>query len=403
MKVLYSLLAPALAFVLPSASAQAPPSSSLRSSATVVQPSSAIAPPAAKALQPAAKAALTSPAAAAGTGKAVVPEGLFGMEDRAIIIVSGKSRAAGDVKREIKAELQRLSGPAQTLRTGSRLKSVPVQHVMENPGGAPRPKTGAGALTSRPATSVEGLSMPSAAVQLGGIRKEALVSPKEYCRTHAPEVSRVRGALTPNERFTIEGLCFGDTTGSVQVIGQFPGGNMKLVFERWTDDEIVAFVPKVVGAADHAVALTVVRTDKTRTAAAQAKFVATRERVEVPGRYWSPSERFDHIGVVQGGGNIFAGFTVNSASAGSYTTPFTLSINPACALDNAAWSSSVGRVDAFNGWDDGPPHEAKVSVVWTPRCTTQTTNYVFASSSQRICSMTFNLKAWAMCPLGVAP
>ena len=86
------------------------------------------------------------------------------------------------------------------------------------------------------------------------------------------------------------------------------------------------------------------------------------------------------------------------------TTPFSLRVNPACALDSAAWSSRTGRVDAFNGWDTpGPQNTANVDVVWTPRCVTQTTNYVFASSSQRVCSVEFALSAWAQCPVGIAP
>jgi len=362
--------------------------------------------PAAVLQQPPVNAVVTPPKAAspaAAVAKQALPDALFSMEDRAIIIVGGKPRAAGDIKREIKAELQRQSGPAKMVRSVSRLKAVPMQQVMENTGGGPKPKFGAGALATAPAIRHDAAGTPSAAVKLGAVRTDSYMDAKTYCRTHAPEITRVRGALTPNQRFTIEGLCFGDSTGSVQVIGQFAGGNMKLVFERWTDGEIVAFVPAVRGAADHAVALTVVRNDKTRSPAAQAKFVATRERIEVPGRYWSPGEYFSHIGVAQGGGNIFSGFTVHSASAGSFTTPFALSINKECALDNAAWSSTTGRVDAFNGWDEGPLHEAKVSVIWTPRCTTQTTNYVVGSSSQRICSVSFNLKAWAQCPLGVAP
>ena len=59
---------------------------------------------------------------------------------------------------------------------------------------------------------------------------------------------------------------------------------------------------------------------------------------------------------------------------------------------------------AFNGWDTpGPPNQANVQVVWTPRCVTQTTNYIVASSSQRICSVDFSLSAWANCPVGLAP
>jgi hypothetical protein len=225
-----------------------------------------------------------------------------------------------------------------------------------------------------------------------------------YCKTHPAEISRVRGIVTPNGRFTIEGMCFGDQTGEVQAIGQFPGGNMRLVFERWTDGEITAFVPPVTGAVDHAIALTVVRLDKTRSPAAQARFIATRHVVPVPARSWNPSPDFLMIEVDQGGGNIFSGFTTWGVGSDSRVAPFTLLINPACEFDSAAWSWSTGHVHAVNGWDNPvSPHQANLEAVWTPRCVTQTTNYIVATSSQRICSIDFKLSAWASCPVGLSP
>lgn len=345
-------------------------------------------------LAPGGKAAAVAPAiatpAAAAAGQQVLPDNLLKMDDRAIIIVSGKQKQAGDLKRELGAELQRLSGPPKTLRTASRKQLIMPAQKFDST------RVQAGAAVGSAAT---GLKTSRGALASGMSYTEL----KNYCRDHPPEITRVRGALTPNQRFRIEGSCFGDTTGAVQVIGQFPGGNMKLVFERWTDGEIVAFVPAVQGAADHAVALTVVRSDKKPTPAAQASFIAARERVEVPGHFWTPGQNFDHTDTANGGGNIFTSYTVHSASSGSHTTPFALTINKACALESASWTSSVGRVDAFNGWDDGAPNEARVNIVWTPTCTTRTNNYVFASDSQRVCRIAFNVKAWAQCPIGVAP
>jgi hypothetical protein len=135
----------------------------------------------------------------------------------------------------------------------------------------------------------------------------------------------------------------------------------------------------------------------------QARFIATRQQVPVPPRFWTPGADFVKIEVDQGGGNIFSGYTVWGAGAASRSTPFSLLINPACELDSAAWSSRTGRIEAFNGWENGPPNHANVDVIWTPRCTTQTTNYIVASSSQRICSIDFTLSASANCPVGVAP
>ena len=342
---------------------------------------------------------------ATANGKQAIPGNLMSVEDRAIIIVGGKPVAAGDVKRQLQLELRQQSvpGSAKINRAPPRVAPAGVP-IRENPG-ILRPKIAA---TDRiDATKhTPGVS----GVYAGGreaIRERAGMSyldAANYCKTHPAEISRVRGTVTPNARFTIEGMCFGDQTGIVEAIGQFPGGNMHLVFERWTDREIVAFVPAVSGSPDHTIALTVVRTDKTRSPAMQARFQASRQQVPVPARFWSPSHDFVAIEVSQGGGNIFSGYTVWGAGVASRVTPFTLLINPACELDSAAWSWTTGRVEAFNGWDNpGPPNQANVEVVWTPRCVTQTTNYVVASSSQRICSVEFSLSAWANCPVGLSP
>ena len=333
--------------------------------------------------------------------KQTIPSGLFKMDDRATIIVSGRRVTAGDVKRQILAELQKQSGPAQVVRGPSRLKPIPVAH---GPGGIgklfPKPPVGKSAIEKAPSYSDAKLGAGKIAT---ASKESSYIHARDYCLKHTAEISRVRGVITPNGRFTIEGLCFGDQTGAVEAIGQFPGGKLRLVFERWSNSEITAFVPAVSGAPDHPIALTVVRLDKVRSPALQARFVATRERVQVPGRFWSPTANFAQVDVDQGGGNIFSGFRVWSASAGSRVTPFTLAINPACALDSASGSTSIGRIEAFNGWENGPPNQANVEIVWTPRCTTQTTNYIVASSSQRICSIQFALSAWAACPVGVSP
>jgi hypothetical protein len=403
----------ALALWAHGVSAQTAPSSSLRNQA-LGAPSAGPAAPAAPAgqwqplqpLTPSVKAlpqARTAPQSAPDA-KAELPEGLFKMDDRAIIIVGGKPKQAGEIKRALAAELRQLSGPPQTKRSGSRLAGAAPQQLMHHkPVHGVRTTADAGRMNSTVSTKQNSGALAGAVTGPGGVRDIAIHDRAAYCKSHAPEITRVRGALSPNQRFTIEGLCFGATNGAVQVIGQFPGGNMKLVFERWADGEIVAFVPAVRGAADHAVAVTVVRADKTPTAAAQAYFVAARERVEVPGRYWQPGEHFTQIDVAAGGGNIFSGYVIPGSQPVSYATPFVLSINTACALDDAAWTSSTGRVLAFNGWENGPPHEAKVSVAWSPRCTTHTTDYIVATNSQTVCSVGFSVKAWAQCPLGVAP
>ena len=373
-------------------------------SATQVKPV-----PAATGVNPAVRAAVTPQVTAyRAATKQTLPANLFRMEDRAIIIVGGKQVVAGDVKRQLVTELRQASGPVTLARTASRVNTQPVRDLI--------PGRGIGSLIKP-----KGRSPQDRITATGGIAGASVAGPgleslankpalsytemKNYCKTHPIEISRVRGTITPNGRFTIEGICFGDQTGAVDVIGQFPGGKMRLFFDSWSDVEIKAFVPPASGAADHAIALTVERfPDKVRSAAAQAKFVAAREIVAVPVRYWTPSADFLQIDVDQGGGNLFSGFTVfGTGPAEARLAPFSLHVNPACALDTAGASARTGQVLAFTGWEDGPPYQANVNVAWVPRCVIQTTNYIVATSSQRICSVDFTLSAQASCPVGVAP
>jgi hypothetical protein len=339
---------------------------------------------------------------AAASGKQTIPGNLFSVEDRAIIIVGGKPVAAGDVKRQLVNDLRQQSVPGTlTYRRANRANVPAGTPIRELPGGGN---------LRQPRDRIEATTRIPSAGAFANARDSIKASPAlsytemlNYCKTHPAEISRVSGTVTPNGRFKIQGTCFGDQTGIVEAIGQFPGGNMRLVFERWTESEITAFVPPVSGAPDHTIALTVVRLDKSRSPAVQARFVATRQQVPVPPRFWSPSADFIKIEVDQGGGNIFSGYTVWGAGSASRSTPFSLLINPACELDSASWASRTGRVEAFNGWENGPPNHANVEIVWTPQCTTQTTNYIFASSSQRICSIDFTVSAVANCPVGVTP
>jgi len=338
------------------------------------------------------------PGSAVESGARVtLPADFLDADDRSIIIVGGKPVTAGSIKQQFITELRQASTPASSRVTRPPVPALPV---LDNEKHLRQP--------IERATAVK--QLPRVGRPLGD-RGEAVAQPSHsyvymlnYCKTHPAEISRVRGTVTPNGRFRIEGSCFGEKTGRVEAIGQFPGGNLGLVFESWTDSEIGAFVPPVSGAADHTIALTVVRADQSRSPAAQAQFIATRQQVAVPAGFWTPNPDFSAIEVDEDGGNIFTGYKVWGAGSPQRSTPFSLRINPACALETASWSSRSGSVDAFNGWDKpGPPNTAQVEVVWTPRCVIHTNDYVFASDSQRVCSVEFSLSASAQCPVVLTP
>jgi hypothetical protein len=336
--------------------------------------------------------------------EARIPANLFELDDRAIIVVGGKQLRASDVKRELNTELERLSGPPVTARSVSRISGG--QPAVPSPaklGEVSRPPRASRVPVITQPLGTEVVKQTGPKVEVQAQQGPTAIGTIEYCNKNPAKIHRVSGVLTPGGSVTITGECFGDKTGQVLAFGQFAGGTVPLSFQHWSNHRVVAVVPAVKGAADHPVQLTVVRADSKRSPAAQASFVATRERVAVPSRYWTPAEKFEASETAGGTDVAFYNFRYPSGHGASRATPFKVSINQACALDSAEWTRTAGRIDAFNGWESGPPHEANVEVVWTPVCTTKSTNYLVALDKQKVCRVAFNLRAWAQCPVGVSP
>ncbi len=315
-------------------------------------------------------------------------DNLFEMDDRAIIIVGGKKTTAGDAKREIVAELRRATGPPQTFSVAAR--KTPAQLPTTNTPLVDAP--GPSALATQP---IQGQASGRIAADL-----------KMDCTRNLPRISNVQGRIAPGVQFTIIGTCFGNGWGYVEILGQFEGGKLKFSRYRvWKDDAIVVEMPYLEGIVDHTIAISVWRADDGKQSAAkQGRFVATRERVEVPGRYWEPGPHFTWTDVQEAERTLThqerLGDRLNWA-----VNDFRLKVNPACALETMEIPTSVGYIQSVTGWENPPPHEANVRVLWSPQCTYRRTLYGLgvAEKRQRICRVAFELKAWASCPLGIAP
>ncbi len=344
-----------------------------------------------------------------------IPHDLFKLEDRAIIIVGGKPVQAGAVKQELRNELKRLSGPPKVTRLPSRTArpingSSPAGRAKAGPAMQPN--------LSRPVPSVELRAGVATGATLGTANPRPLLPAADIvrdrgqripnCKSDPPEILQVQGQITPGGKFTLVGLCLGDQVGRVEMIGQFPGGNLRLTFSEWNANRIVAAVPDVRGAIDHATAITVVRSgDQKRSAAMQSAFVAKRERVVVPDHHWAPRNQISEVEVTTSESTPFNGkmiVTGSSPPLPQVTSNYQVTVSPACALDSMEANASLGGVLAIHGWDDaGPPNVGNVRITWSPRCITQTYNFLASASQQRVCSVQVELRTWANCPVGIAP
>ena len=354
-------------------------------------------------------------------GATPAAKGLFALDDRAIIIVGGKNTTAGAVKRALQAEISAKAGAPKTVKGGARKLDLAALLGSGHSGPKPAPSGQAGLLppgapkptTSTPATAS---AQQSAQVLRPGVTqsvsasKEAVSLAMLRCPDKGPpKMTESPGKLKAGGTATVWGQCFGDRSGKVEVIGQFPGGKLTLPFTAWDNNSIELSIPPVRGAADHVVAVTVVTADGKTSTAMQAQFVAARERVEVPDRLWSPGAGFE-FAATSSTRQLIDPEEVNEAHAGQAAK--TLRVQPQCALDTMDATVLSGGITEIRGWEQGPPNEAAVTIDWVGTCINTKTSthydYIVVEDSSAIvtrsaCRVAFTTRAWAYCPAGIAP
>ena len=352
--------------------------------------------------------------AQAGTSAATSKQGLFDLPDATPITVDGKASTAGALKRTIAGEIAAKAGPRRTVQAKSRV----VEHAVVGAGQGVPVRSGNvatgkwnGGIATTTASAVTHAGLQSSGRKLatvGGAPDTARL----FCTDKGPpQISEVDGTLTPGGKATVYGYCFGERAGHVEAIGNFPGGKLDVAFTGWAQTGIdLQVAANVRNTPDGTVAVTIVGADGRRSPAMQARFVATREQVEIPARLWTPDADFVLSATTDASPNLFnASPVVNPAASGHLQR--SLRINPQCALESMSVDVLAGGVSEIRGFDQGPPNEAAATIDWTGTCidtrTTTTHDYVVGSSQsvsiKQACSVALEPRAWAWCPAGLSP
>jgi len=227
------------------------------------------------------------------------------------------------------------------------------------------------------------------------------------CTRNGPRISHLRGRITSNGAFTINGACFGDQSGEVQLIGQFAGGTLRPTITRWSASAIVVRMPSLSDTREHVLSVSVRRPADGRTSPAiQGRFLPVMREVDVPVTAWNPNGQFT---LNENSVDVNTGILDNSRTNADITKPqrrntrFRLAINSACQLQTLEIPVTTGAVHAISGWDAGPPHLADVDVTWTPRCRVDSVEVPGLARDDWKCAAAFTLKARASCPAGIEP
>ena len=342
---------------------------------------------------------------------------LMNLDDNAIIIVSGKQTTAGAAKKVFQAEFAKKIGGVKRVNSGPRKVDLSKFHVTSATQKLSAGKTSVFAVaptmhTQSLSTSAPGSNPPNSNVSSISKMNHALCKDKG-----PPTIDKLSGDLISGREVGVYGRCLGDRTGIVQLIGPFPGGKMNLPFKHWDSTGVILDIPSNIrGVQDQTVSISVITAEGKATSALPAKFVAAREYVDVPERFWSPMAGFsaeagnsyDRVGPGSTSSDFTSAFNGNAAHQGS--TPKFLRVNPQCALDTMSVDTQAGNVVKINGWENGPPNEANVSINWVGACHGTAYNLygiggirdaeVTVNAS---CKVSFKVSAKAYCPLGISP
>jgi hypothetical protein len=222
---------------------------------------------------------------------------------------------------------------------------------------------------------------------------------KMDCETREPRVHFVRGAISAGRQFTVEGSCLGDS-GSLELIGQFAGGSLVPKIELWGPAAIVASIPKLQGVPDHPVALSVLREpDHKRSDAKKFAYVAEREIVEVPADNITPAPLFkDTLKKMEWGE------WKRTNKVKPPPVVYQVRKNPACALDRTEAVARIGTVLSVEESDPVPSQPAQVTVQWNWHCKYDVKTYLVGGTrTDWDCNIDYQVRAWASCPVGIAP
>lgn len=92
-----------------------------------------------------------------------------------------------------------------------------------------------------------------------------------------------KGAITPGGRVSMRGCELGNRRGEMRMLGQFPGGMVKLTIEEWTPQLVIAAVPaELRGVLDQDVRIQLVPATGQAMKEQPGRFQARRETLELP-------------------------------------------------------------------------------------------------------------------------
>lgn len=334
-----------------------------------------------------------------------LPTAVFDMPDNKIILLDGKSIPAAEVKKAIKAQIAASVAQPKTTTVKTRKLDPATLGLIKN-------VTAAIAANSNPVQKAalsqrdfanDTIARPGMAQRVAATKGVPGIGALTCQDKGAPKIEAIGGKLRPGATVTIDGLCFGNRTGRVEIIGQFPGNKLTLPFTAWDMTRIQIQVPgNIRGAADHAVSVSVVTAEGKVSPASVTQFIAARERIDVPERLWSPTSSFDIADAID------QEKPMNKAYQGSLQR--SLRVNPQCTLDSMEIDNLAGYVSDVRGFEQGPPNEAAVTIDWNGACTGNTItrtvkilDTVVQTTYTSACHAAFRTKAWAYCPAGMAP
>ncbi|MDE2349098.1 MAG: hypothetical protein KGL92_11410 [Gammaproteobacteria bacterium] len=338
-----------------------------------------------------------------------LPPDLFAMPDSRTLQIGGHTVSVGDLKRRLTSALSAKPRTATRTTISRSMTTHPSQAS---------PNWGSATSTNALWTGVHGRMSPRATPQNPATAPAGpphgtpanLIPATQagvaamLCRNSPPRIRSV-GPIVSGANFLVQGDCFGQQLGAVEIAGNLPNGRIEAPILQWRMGAILAQMPPVSGYGDGVVTVTVVSGAGTRSADTNGRFQASKQRVDVSS-HWQPSSHYLHYEVdpvVHENWGPAPSLNFDNAAT------FQLAVNPMCALDTMQVTMRHGQYLEQSGFENGPPNASTTTVHVRESCLATETStdilgtYVSSSYSDAACVTEYDLQAYAYCPVGVTP
>ena len=298
---------------------------------------------------------------------------LLRQPDNVTATINGHSISAGTLRAQLRAAVAKVRKPTHS--TAAR-KKEPVPGASELArqndlmlAAIKKPPSADDLRVMKLAASLPPDASGPGAYKVQTVANSDAVVTSKPCPERGPGIIETKDdTLTPGGMVAFRASCLGANPGEVHMFGDFPGGDVKLRVDLWTDESVAATVPaELSGVLDQRATVQLVRGDGRKSNPRRLPFVARRALAQMP---------VPLISIVGCAQNAYC--SANTISHGATTgddqsndsgdlsgsDTWKIGVGNGWVLQSVSFDSTDGATLTAAGFEKDDPASTNVNVAW---------------------------------------